>query len=274
MMRIASKVIVSSVLLLGSGIGQEAQACTTVNWLGGSSNAVADSPPNTTRFSQYCSYEASGTSHVQSNDGANAHYFGRFYVFPETSGSGTADVLVAYSDEVPSAVLFKISYDGTNFIYDAAGASGGSTTIPAVDGWNLLEFEFNSGAPFNVWQNEMWDHNTQAYTSGPSDTFASGTGTVEAVRLGTPNGMGGLGGMFSFDAFEAHRTTNVGALLDCDAEGDAQNADVDINDALAVLDESFGLPKIYAFGQPDCDRNGSVDINDALEVLEIVFPSP
>ena len=80
--------------------------------------------------------------------------------------------------------------------------------------------------------------------------------------------MGGFTGDIYFDAYEAHRTTNVGALLNCDAEGDT---DIDINDALADVDEVFGAPSILASGQPDCDNNGSVNINDALGIVDIVF---
>jgi hypothetical protein len=122
-----------------------------------------------------------------------------------------------------------------------------------------------------VWVNQNWDFaaTPPAYDSTSIAAFSSGTGSVAFVRLGVPNDMGGFsGGTVTYDAYEAHRTTNVGALYECDAEGDS---DIDINDVLAVVDEVFSDPVILASGQPDCDSNGSVNINDALEIVDIVF---
>jgi hypothetical protein len=128
----------------------------------------------------------------------------------------------------------------------------------ASSGWNLIEFEFNSDGDFNFWVNETWDFGTLAYTSGPSGTFASGTGTVEAVRLGTPNGMAGMSGTLAYDAFESHRTTPVGALL----SGDANNSGaISVADVVALLNELAGTLQL---GQPDCNETGSVTVADAV----------
>jgi hypothetical protein len=128
----------------------------------------------------------------------------------------------------------------------------------ASSGWNLIEFEFNSDGDFNFWVNETWDFGTLAYTSGPSGTFASGTGTVEAVRLGTPNGMAGMSGTLAYDAFESHRTTPVGALL----SGDANNSGaISVADVVALLNELAGTLQL---GQPDCNETGGVTVADAV----------
>jgi hypothetical protein len=269
------RVIFGSVLLIGLGLGLNAQACTTDGWASDSGNippnAVAGSPTLISRYSELCALEVNATSYVQSDEASDTRYIGRFYVYPNTGGAGTVDILIAYSDQVTTDAttdLFTISYDGTDFTFDATEAGGGMASTAASSGWNLVEFEYDSdSSTFNYWVNEAWDFDALSYTA-PTGTFASGAGTVEAVQLGAPNGMGGLTGEITLDAYEAHRTTSVGALLGCDAEGDV---DIDINDVLAVVDEVFGNPVVLAAGQPDCDINGSVNINDALGIVDIVF---
>ena len=215
-MKNMDRVILGSVLLIGLGFGLNAQACTTDGWQGGAVNATVGSPGATKRYSEFCSMAVTdSTSHVQSNFASDTRYIGRFYFYPkDATGAAEVDILIAYAEDGATTPLFKISYDGTNFIFDASDAGGGSGSTAAAPGhWNLIEFDFNSDGDFNFWVNETWDFGTLAYTSGPSGTFLSGTGTVEAVRLGTPNGMAGMSGTLAYDAFESHRTTPVGALL-------------------------------------------------------------
>ena len=271
-MKNMDRVILGSVLLIGLGFGLNAQACSISNWDGDSNipaNADVGSPETVSRFAQECALAVTDTSYVQSNGlDPDARYIGRFYVLPKLSGSGEVDLLVAYSDEGGAEELFRVAYDGTDFIFDATSApGGGSGTAVAASGWNLIEFEFNSEGDFNFWVNEAWDRSGLSYAA-PTGTFASGTGAVDAVQLGAPNGMASQSGTLTFDAFESHRSTSVGALLNCDAEGDQ---DVDINDILSIVDEAFGNPVKLAGGTPDCDLNGSININDVLEIVDILF---
>ncbi len=279
-MKNMDRVIFGSVLLIGLGFGLNAQACSSDNW---------DDDPNTTvgspfgtadvinRFSELCAMQVDdqgAPGYVQSNGTTipDDRYIGRFYVFPNVSGSGDVDILVAYSDDLaaPEDELFAISFDGTHFNFDAGGATGGSDSWEAESGWNLVEFEFNSDGTFNYWVNAAWNFDTLSYAA-PSGSFDSGTGGVQAVRLGTPNGMAGQSGSYSFDAFEAHRSTNVGALIACDAD-DSGNPDINVNDILAVIDERFGSPPTLAQGQPDCNFDGEINLNDILETINVAFP--
>jgi hypothetical protein len=257
------RVILGSLLIIGLSLGFNAVACTPDGWSDKFSipgNGETGSPLPISRYSRFCAYAVTDTSWVQSNAASETRYIGRFYVLPDVSGSGTVDLLVAYSDEGATGgdTLFKISYDGTNFIFDASGASGGSDSTPAVSGWNLVEFEYDSdSSTFNYWVNETWDFNSLSYTA-PTGSFASGSGTVEAVQLGAPNGLDGDTGTITFDEFESHRTTNVGALLVADANG---NGSITVADVVAVLNELAGT---LQSGQPDCNENGGVTVADAV----------
>jgi hypothetical protein len=261
------RVIIGSVLLIGLGLGLNAQACTTNGWASDSNvpaNAVPGSPTDVSRYSEFCALEVSDTSYVQSNAASDTRYIGRFYVLPKTGGAGEVDILIAYSDEAATSELFTISYDGTDFIFDATGGAGGGTdSTAASSGWNLVEFEYDSDSgDFNYWVNAAWDFDSLSYAA-PTGTFTSGTGTVEAVQLGAPNGMGGLTGDITFDAYEAHRTTNVGALIVADANGSGA---VTSGDATRILNE-VSLGGTLSSGQPDCNENGSITSGDATCVL-------
>ena len=87
-------------------------------------------------------------------------------------------------------------------------------------------------------------------------------GTVEAVQLGAPNGMGGFTGEITFDAYEAYRTTNVGALLAGDANDDGN---VNSWDTAGIINENLGV--ILAQGQPDCNGDGNVNSGDTVCII-------
>ena len=265
-MRNKDRVIFGSVLLFGLGLGLNAQACTTDGWASDSGTPVAGSPTAVSRYSELCALKVSATSYVQSDAASDTRYIGRFYFLPETGGTGTVDILIAYSDQDVTNTttdLFTISYDGTDFIFNANEAGGGSASTLASSGWNLVEFEYDSDSGnFNFWVNEAWDFDALSYAA-PTDTFASGTGKVEAVQLGAPNGMGGFTGEITFDAYEAHRSTNVGALIVADANG---SGTVTSSDATRILNE-VSLGGTLSVGQPDCNENGSINSGDAVCVL-------
>ena len=270
-MKNMDRVILGSVLLIGLGFGLNAQACTTDGWQGGASNAIADSPSAVARYSEFCAMQVddqTGAGHVQSNFASDSRYIGRFYVLPKLNGSDAVDILVAYSDEDPAATeLFSIAYDGTDFIFDASGAGGGSGSAVAANGWNLIEFEFNSDGQFNYWVNEDWDSNGLSYGAMTGD-FAAGTGTVEAVQLGAPNGFGNHTGTLNFDAYESHRTTPVGALVVADANN---NGSVNIFDMIAMQNEILDPVGSLAPGQPDCNKNGGVNVFDMICAQNIIL---
>jgi len=267
-MKSAKYAIACAVLLCGSGLAANASACTVDGWsadAGVPANGVSDSPPAVPRFSELCAFGVTGASHVQSNFASDTRYRARFYVLDGLTGSGAVDIFRAYGDEVAGSLLFKVAFNGTTFTFDATGAGGTSASAPAASGdWNLVEVDWNSNdGTFRFWVN------ADAGADAASGSASSGTGTVESVRLGAPDGLGSQAGGLVFDAFESHRETAVGPLVNCDAEGDG--GDIDINDVLAVVDEVFGNASILGAGQPDCEADGDVDITDALAIVDIVF---
>jgi hypothetical protein len=237
-------------------LGFNAEACSTDGWAGGTSNIPANgqaaSPPGVSRYSEFCALAITGQAHVQSNFAVNeSQYRARFYVLDSLTGAGTVDIFEAYSDEGGASALFKISFNGSQFTFDATDAGGGSTTIASVNGWNVIEFDWNSGGNFALWVN------ADATADAATGTIASGSGTVESVRLGAPNGFSQTGRL-NFDAFESHRTTPVGNLLVGDGNG---NGSLTIADVITIGNELNGT---LAAGQPDCNQNGSITIADVI----------
>jgi hypothetical protein len=243
-------------------------ACTTDAWLGGAVGAITpDDPLNgVARVKGTCGLEVTGPGHVM--DGSpfeDANFIGHFYFFPQFTGSGTTDLFVAYSNEAGTTELFSVRYDGTNVIFDATGGAGGtSVSFPAdPTHWNLVEFTWSSGNSGSLWVNSD-------ATSDPADqTFTSGTGMVESVKLGAPNGFGGFGGKVSFDEYEAHRVQQVGMLLAGDADLDDLINSSDIN---AIVDEF--LFDVLAEGVIDCNLDGLVDSGDINCVVDIFLGNP
>lgn len=249
-----------SIVLMALGFAPGAQACTTDGWLGGTSgvpaNANPASPPTVARYSELCALAVTNTSHVQDDNASDMRYRARFYVLDGLTGAGTIDVFEAYSDEAATNPLFKVSFNGAQFTFDATDAGGTSTTAASVNGWNIVEFDWDSVAgDFRFWVN------ADATTDAATGTVDSGTGTVEAVRMGAPNGFTGQTGKVTFDAFESHRTTPVGELLACDANGNGSRT---IADVVAVLNELAGTLQV---GQPDCNKNGGVTVADAVSLI-------
>lgn len=240
-------------------------ACTTDGWLAGAVGAInADNPINgVARVKGVCGLEVTGQGHVQDGSPSEEdNFIGHFYFLPQfTSGSGTTDLFIAYSDEGATTELFSVSYNGTNIILDATAATGGtSVSFPAdPTGWNLVEFGWHSGATGNLWVN------SDAANDPPDATFTSGTGLVESVRLGAPNGFDGLVGKMTFDEYESRREIQVGQLLagDANLDGLVNSADIDM-----VVNEF--LLGTLAEGVVDCNVDGLVNSAD-IDCIVAIF---
>lgn len=272
LMRNKNRSLLVSLVFIGLLFALDSQACTTDGWSNdngippGIAGSPADTPP-ISRYSEFCGLALTEAGYVQSNfaNTADARYIGRFYVY--ANGAGAVDVLVAYSDETGTSDLFTISKDGINFVFDSV--AGGDAIVEGKTGWNLIEFDYSSGGDFVVWVNGTWNFDTLVYDSAPSATFSAGAGgNVDSVRLGMPNGEGTFGGTAYFDAYEAHRTTPVGALL----AGDANNNDsINVFDMISIQNEILDPQNKLASGQPDCNGNGSVNVFDMICVQNIIL---
>jgi hypothetical protein len=282
-MKYMDRVIFGSLLLIGLAFSTAATAaCSAGEWFYQGANLTGDSKVGapddaalpTSRYSEFCSLAVSNSSFVQSNFASDSHYFGRFYVFPkEVSGDGTADLFVAYTNEAaaPSDTLFKVSFDGADAIFTFGAEDPVNETLPT--GWSLIEFEYDDvGNVFNFWVNSVWDHMDLDYPDGVTGSIPLPdveSGVVEAVTLGAPNGLDTLTGTLYFDAYEAHRTTNIGALIVGDANADGS---VDTGDIGSVITEFFDAG--LASGTPDCNEDGFVNTGDIGCVITIFFTTP
>ncbi len=252
------RVLNIALLFVGMLFASTTFACSTAAWLGGASGAVNPNDPTNSvaRASGFCGLEVTGTGHVQDDSpSAETSFIGHFYFFPEFTGAGDTDIFVAYSDEAANTEALVISYDGSNIIIDATAIGGGSATVAAASGWNLVEFAWESGATGDFWVN------SDATFDAPSAIFTPGTGSIETVRLGSPNGLGGFAGQATFDEYVSNRTQPVGALLMGDANG---NGSLSIADVISIFNELNAGSPVLAPGQPDCNLNGSVTIADVL----------
>ncbi len=258
------------ILLLGmlfASTGFAASGATTCNtdaWLGGASGAVNPNDPNhsVARVKGFCGLEVTGTGHVQDDSPtAETSFVGHFYFLPDFTGAGTTDIFVAYSDTGAANAAITISYDGTNITLDATDMGGGTASVAAVSGWNLVEFAWESGATGDLWVN------ADATIDAPSATFTPGTGSIETVRLGSPNGLGGFtSGTATFDEYVSNRTQAVGALLIGDANSDSS---INIFDMAGVQNEI--LNNALQSGQPDCNADGNINIFDMACIQNIIL---
>jgi len=258
-LRIAAFCGVVSVQFLFSG---SAFACSVAAW-GANTGGTAGSPLAIPRYSELCAFEVTGQHHVQSNFASDTRYRVRFYVLDGLTGSGSVDIFEAYGNEAPSGPLFKVSFDGSQFTFNATAAGGTSTTVAGKNGWNVVELDWTSGGQMRFWLNA-----DATPDINPTGTVNAGTGTVEAIRLGAPNGLGTQTGKLVFDAFESHRTTPIGLLLVGDANG---NSSVNIFDMIGIQNEILNPATSLAVGQPDCNENGSVNVFDMICVQNIIL---
>jgi len=249
-------------------------ACSTGQWDATSGSVVVGNPadvPAVVRISEFCGMQitAPNTGHVQDNspDG-HTQFIARFYVRPNITGSGNADLFVAYSAENGTGQLVKVSYDGTNFDFHAAGAALKSTAA-AANQWHLVEIEYNSAGTTRYWVNE------DAGSVAPTDTYASATGAVSSVRMGLPNGGTGFTGLAQFDAYESHSTTPVGPLLIGDANKSGGITPTDLTRVKNEILKSSPTPEDeltwLSPGQPDCNRSGSVTPTDLTCIKNIIL---
>lgn len=235
-------------------------ACTTDLWIGGiTGTPIADSPAaSVSRVSGECAMKLSAAGSVKdTNPVAEPQVFIRFYVYAQLN-AGTPVIFEAFSDDGATASLLNVTFDGTNFGFDAGSDLSGP--VLGKSGWNLVEVAWTGGGTMDYWVNV--DSSETA-----TGTVTAAAGLMESVVLGTTDT---LDGMLTFDDYVSHRETPIGQSDICNADG--LNA-VDLLDALEVIDEYFASPQApdLAAGSPDCDLSGAVDLLDALDIIDIYF---
>ena len=254
-MKTVTRLIYASLLIAGTFSASTAMACTTALWNGGTEGApLAGSPSDVSRVSGLCAMELAAAGSVKdTSPAAEAKAIMRFYVFAELN-SGTPVIFEAFSDDGATSSLLTVSFDGSDFVFDAG--AGASAAVPGnPSGWNLVELDWTGGTAMDYWVNA--DSLTEAVTG----SVTAAAGTMESVILGTRDTYTGT---LTFDAYESHRSTPVGALLIGDADG---NGEVKNADAIDILIEARPFGAVLTSGQPDCNLDGEVKNDDAIDVL-------
>ena len=260
-MKTATRIISIAVLLSGAFFVSSAMACTTDAWFDATTGTLAEDPLipfQVPRFKGECGLEVTGTGHVVDNSPTGETTFiGRFYFLPKELSAGTYEIFVAYGDETGTADVFVVTYDGTDIVITASdgGAFASAAAIPAK--WNSVEFKWVSGDTGSLWVN------SDAAVDPADDTFASGTGTVEQVRMGAVDGVGT--DIAYFDDYESHRSQAVGTLLAGDSNDDGSTNILDVS---GVLKEADAFTPVLAAGTPDCNHDGLVNVLDISGILK------
>lgn len=254
-MKSVTQLILPSLVLIGSFFASNTMACTTSLWNGGETGSpVADSPLTVSRVSGVCAMKLDAPGSVTDNSPSiEAAANIRFYVYADLS-SGTPVVFEAFSAEDGGGnSLITVSFDGTNFVFDAgAGASG---NVPGTTGWNLVEMAWTGGSTMDYWVN------ADSTLSPATGNVSAAAGTMESVVLGTEDA---FTGSLTFDSYEAHRSSPVGALL----AGDGNNDDAINSGDINVIVNEF-LSSNLGEGIPDCNLDGAVNSGDINCVVAI-----
>ena len=259
-MKTAIRITSLAVALTGAFFVSSAMACTTTAWFDATAGTLADDPLIPTvvpRYSGECALQATGTGHVVDNSPAGETTFiARFYFFPKLLTAGTYEIFTAFADETGTADTFVVTYDGTNIVITASdgGASASAPANPTK--WNLVELKWVSGGMGSLWVN------SDAAVDAADGTFASGTGTVEQVRMGAVDGVGT--DKAYFDDYVSHRSQAVGSLVKGDGNKDLAVNSGDINVIVAEF-----LSGTLGQGQPDCNEDGAVNSGDINCVVAI-----
>lgn len=262
LMKITGRVALIGSLAIALGTGS-AVACSLQNWSTTSGGIFASQPdgtggdpggsPASSRYAGLCgsTAPAGAVSFVQDNrPGGIDRIIARFYVL----NSGATNAVVYRGNNSGGGELFNVTLDGGNATFNAGAASASAAT---QTGWNSIEIDWDSaGGTGNL------------IVNGGAPVALSGAvaaGALANVQLGNVNGASG--GSLSFDGYEAHLSTAVGRICNCNANGSADDA-VDIGDIIVLVNEVGGTS--LTSGTPDCNEDGLVDIGDLIETVNIV----
>ena len=177
-MKTATRLIRSAVLLTGAFFVSSTLACTTSAWLGGETGSpVAGSPKTVSRVSGFCGLQLNAAGSVlDPSPVAETTVLARFYVYAQLN-SGSPVIFEAFSDNLATTSLLTVTFDGTNFVFDAG--AGASADVPGRSGWNMVELAWTGGSKMDYWVN------SNALEDAATGSIGAAAGTMEAVVLGT-----------------------------------------------------------------------------------------
>jgi len=257
-------------LALGAG---DAFACSLANWSSNTGGVIANQPDgaagdpggDTTPISRYealCGMQApaGAAGFVQDNRPNSIDRIrARFYVLND-GVTAQAVLYEGYGNETGGSPQLRVELDpSSNLVELIDNASATSVSQSGDGGWESIEIDWNSG-----------EGNMALSVNGQAAATASGlsAGSLESVRLGNINGVAvrGSNGLI-FDAYEAHRTTEVGRLCNCNANGSADGA-VNVNDVVLIVNEASGTGQLSS-GTPDCNEDGQILVQDVTQTVNL-----
>jgi hypothetical protein len=255
---LVSRILATGLLAAGILFGSTALACTTDGWLGGVTGtplAGSPSPEGVARVSGVCAMELGGAGSVKdTSPTAEPTTHTRFYVKAD-GVSGSPVIFQAFSDEDAISSLVTVTYDGSNFVFDAG--AGASANVPGSSGWNIVEMDWTGGETMDYWVNA----DAVAEPLNPTGTVNASTGTMESVILGAP---AGLNGFLTFDNYEMRRTSDIGPVTNGDSNNDTN---VNSGDLVGVINEWLSGSAVLAPGTPDCNLDGNVNSGDLVCII-------
>lgn len=259
--RVATRTLMVAGLAVALGTGS-AVACSLQNWSTTSGGIFASQPdgnggdpaasPASKRYAGLCGSTAPGgvVSFVQDNrPGGIDRIIARFYVL----NTGATSPVVYRGDNTGGTELFNVTLTGGNAVFTAGAATASAATQA---GWNSIEIDWDSAGSTG-----------SLIVNGGAPVVLSGAvaaGALANVKLGNVNGA--AGGNLSFDGYEAHLSTAVGRICNCNANGSADDV-VNVQDIFAVLNEAGG--GTIASGTPDCNEDSNVNVQDIFQTLAI-----
>ena len=254
-MKTAIRLTYLSLFLAGIFSASTTMACTTDAWNGGiTGTPLAGSPTAVSRVSGECAMQLSTAGSVKdTSPDAEPAAIMRFYVFAQLT-TDTPVIFEAFSDDNATASLLTVSFDGSDFVFEAGAGSSGN--VPGKSGWNLVELSWTGGGAMDYWVN------VDSMSEAATGSVSAAAGTMQSVILGTSDSYTGT---LTFDDYESHRENPVGALLIGDSNNDGNVA---LEDAVGVLKEARIFNSELQVGTPDCNLDGSITLDDAVRVLQ------
>jgi len=251
-----------TILAISAG---SAYACSLANWSSTSGPIFANQPDGDSgdpvtntddvpRYAGKCGSTAPDgvTAFVQDDrPGGIDRIIARFYVL----NGGASNAVVYRGNNSGDVELFNVTLDGSDATFNAGAASASASTQA---GWNSIEIDWDSAGGTG-----------SLIVNGGAPVALSGAvaaGAVANVQLGNVNGASG--GDLSFDGYEAHLSTPVGRICNCNADGSGDN-EVNVIDFSAIALDLTNID--LASGTPDCNEDGQIDVLDASETALIII---
>lgn len=251
----------AALAVAGVAFAAPAMACTTANWSSESGGVVADDPNTPTSVARYqgeCGLEVSGTGYVQDDrPGGIDRIVTRFYVLNDNTATST--VYSGFGDTGGGDERFSVTLDNAGLVTLTDTVSGQSVSQSGATNWLSVEIDWARGAGSGFINLSVNGQTAQETTGLTNDTGPS----LSSVRLGNLNGAAGT---LSFDSYESRRSTAVGRLCNCNANGSGDDV-VNINDIVTVNNEAGG--GALATGTPDCNNDGSINVQDIVETVNL-----